>query len=46
MYVVVAISLDVRVNNGDHLPPLGGQFALHLGWVGELGRVPSEVPGY
>jgi hypothetical protein len=30
MYVVVSIPLDVRVDNGHHLPPFGRQLVLHL----------------
>ena len=30
MYVVVPIPLDVRVDNGDHLPPFRCQLVLHL----------------
>ena len=41
--VVIAVPLDVRVDNGDHLPPLGSQLVLHSLRGGELGRVPREV---
>ena len=43
--VVVPVPLDVRVNNGHHLPPFSSQLILHLGGVRELGTVPREVPG-
>ena len=44
MYVVVSVPLDVRVDNGYHLPSLGCQLVLHLNGVGELGSVPGKVP--
>ena len=41
--VVVAVLLDVRVNDGHHLPALGGHLGDHVSRVGELLLVPGEV---
>ena len=45
MYVVVSVSLDVRVDDGDHLSPFGCQLVLHLNRVRELCTIPGEVSG-
>lgn len=40
---VVAVSLDVRVNNSDKLATPCSEVGSHLQWVGELVCIPGEI---
>lgn len=41
--MISTVTLDVGIDNGHHLAPLGGYVMDHFSWVRELDIIPREV---